>query len=268
MELVSLFKQYLEHLFAGKRSQAWRLLADAHDRGTPARKLLMLVVWPAMEQIQKLYRDHHISRIVEHMATRINRTVADRLANVTAALPLHGKTMAVVCGQGEAEELGAQITADLFEADGWQVWFMGSGVPNDEILQFCGKNRPDILTIYGTRPDGVPDVRKIVELIRSVGACEEMQILVTGGVFNRADGLCDEVKADLFAPTAREAVKVVADHPVRIPKPDVPEPGRRRKRKRRKKKQLMNVEALFNTKLTTTKVTVEVPTEVSEEDEL
>ena len=59
-----------------------------------------------------------------------------------------------------------------------------------------------------------------------------MQVLVAGGVFNRAEGLCDEIRADLFARTAAEALRVVEEHPVRIPKPDVPEPGRRRKRRR------------------------------------
>jgi hypothetical protein len=53
-----------------------------------------------------------------------------------------------------------------------------------------------------------------------------------GGVFNRAEGLSDEVKADLFAANVSEAIQVVTDHPVRVPKLDIPEPGRRRKRKR------------------------------------
>lgn len=267
MELPELFKQYLEHLFAGKRSSAYRLLAEAHDRGMSARKLLTLVIWPAMQQVEKLYREHHISRINEHMATRINRTVADRLATLMACAPQSGKSMVVICCQGQAEELGGQITADLFEADGWHVWFLGSGVPHDEVLQFCGKNQPDVLTIYGTKPDGVPGVRKLIELIRGVGACEDMQVLVTGGVFGRADGLCDEVKADLFAGDPRQAVATVNEHPVRVPKPDVPEPGRRRKRKSRKK-QMMAVKYDFNVETTTKQVTVEVPVEVSPEEKL
>ncbi len=267
MELPELFKQYLEHLFAGKRSQACRLLFEAHDRGMSARKLLTLVIWPAMQQIEKLYREHHISRINEHMATRINRTIADRLCTVMACAPQSGKSMVVVCGEGEAEELGGQIASDLFEADGWRIWFLGSGVPNDEILQFCGKNRPEILNIYGTRPESVPSVRKLIELIRAVGACEEMQILLTGGVFGRAEGLCDEVKADLFAVDPREAVATVNAHPVRVPKPDVPEPGRRRKRKSRKK-QLMAVSYDFSVETRTKQVTVEVPVEVQPEEKL
>ena len=232
MRMADLFKQYLEHLFLGKRCEARELVMAAQDRGTGAAKLLKMVIWPAMEQVEKLYRENRISRIAEHMATRINRMVADQLHVYLARKPKSGRRMVVVCGAGEIEELGSQIVADLFEAEGWSVWFVGSGVPNDEILQLVGKLGPDILCVYGAKPADVPDIRRLIQLIREVGVCEEMQILVAGGVFNRAGGLADEIKADLFAMNCRDALKTVKDHPVRIPKPDVPEPGRRRKRKK------------------------------------
>jgi methanogenic corrinoid protein MtbC1 len=233
MNFADIFTEYLEHLFVGKRSEAREMIFAAQDRGVPACKLLKMIVWPAMEQVEKLYRENHISRIVEHMAMRINRTMADQLQAMLTRKPKSGRRMVVTCGDGQIEELGAQMTADLFEADGWCVWLLGSGVPNDEILQFIGKIRPEILCIYGTQASGVPNVRRLIELVRGVGVCEEMQILVTGGVFNRAEGLADEIKADLFASDVCEAMRVVEEHPVRVPKPDVPEPGRRRKRKRR-----------------------------------
>jgi len=230
--IAELFKQYLEHLFAGKRCEARELMFAALDRGISASRLLRLVIWPAMEQVEKLYRENHITRIMEHMATRINRMIADQLQGFLAREPKTGKRMVVTCGDGQIEELGAQITADLFEAAGWSVWFLGSGVPNDEILTFVGKIEPDILCIYGAQPVGVPNIRKLIEMIRNVGVCPDMQILITGGVFNRAEGLADEVKADLFAHNVRDALQIVDDHPVRVPRPDVPEPGRRRKRKK------------------------------------
>jgi methanogenic corrinoid protein MtbC1 len=232
MTIAELFTQYLEHLFAGKRCEARELVFAAQDRGISADKLLKGVIWPAMDQVEKLYRQNHISRIVEHMATRINRTLADQLQGMLARKPKSGRRMVVTCGDGEIEELGAQMTADLFEAGGWSVWFLGSGVPNDEILHFVGKVRPDVLCIYGAQPAGVPNIRKLIALVREVNACQDMQVLVTGGVFNRADGLSDEVKADLFAPGVTDALHAVEDHPVRVPKPDMPEPGRRRKRRK------------------------------------
>lgn len=231
MTTADLFKQYLEHLFTGKRCEARELIFAAQDRGNTAAKLLQGIIWPAMEQVEKLYRADQIPRILEQMATRINRMLADQLHAFIARKPKSGKRMVVVCGDGEPQELGAQIIADLFEGEGWSVWFLGAGVPNDEILQFAGKVQPDVLCVYGTQAVGIPNTRRLIELIRDVGVCEEMQVLVAGGVFNRAEGLADEIKADLYAADSREALRVVAEHPVRIPKPDVPEPGRRRKRK-------------------------------------
>jgi len=231
MKVAELFKQYLEHLFAGNRAAARELILAAQDRGEPSAKLLKRIIWPAMEQIDKLYRGHRISTAVEHMATRINRMVADQLQGLLARRPKNGRRMLVVCGEGESHELGAQILADLFEGRGWSVWFVGAGVPDDELLQLVGKLKLDVLALYGTRPEGVPGLRRLIATIREIGVCEDMQVLVSGGVFNRADGLADEVKADLFAKDVAAALKTVEDHPVRIPKPDVPEPGRRRKRK-------------------------------------
>ena len=231
MSMPELFKQYLEHLFAGKRCQARELIFAAQDRGIPACKLLKMIIWPAMEQVDSLFRRNHINLIIEHMATRINRMIADQLQGMLARAPKSGQRMVIVCGDGEGEELGAQITADLFESMGWSIWFLGCGVPNDEILQFIGTIKPDILCIYGTKPAGVPNTRKLIGLIRGIGVCADMQVLIMGGVFNRAEGLSDEIKADLFASNVIEAIQVVADHPVRVPKLDIPEPGRRRKRK-------------------------------------
>ncbi len=238
MTMVDLFTQYLEHLFTGRRAEARELVFNAQDRGVTASKLLKKVIWPAMEQIEKLYRAHEIPGIVEHIATRINRMLADQLQGYLRREPKTGRRMIISCGDGEIEELGAQITADLFEARGWTVWLVGAGVPNDEILEFAGKIRPDLLCIYGMQPSGVPNVRKLIDLIRDVGICEEMQVLMVGGVFNRAEGLAEEIRADLFAKNVQQALRTVEDHPVRIPKPDMPEAGRRRKRGRKTKRQL------------------------------
>jgi len=233
MTMAELFAQYLEHLFAGKRAEAREMMVAAQDRGVPASKLLKSVVWPAMEQAEKLYRGNEISRLTEHMATRINRMIADQMQGYLRREPKSGRRIVVACGDGQIEELGAQITADLFEAEGWSVWFLGSGVPNDEILEFVGRIHPDVLCIYGEQASGVPNARKLIDLIRGVGVCEQMQILAVGGVFNRAEGLAEEIRADLFAKNVTQAIKTVEDHPVRVPKPDMPQPGRRRKRKRK-----------------------------------
>ncbi len=231
MEISEVFAQYLEHIFAGKRWEARELVERTLDRGVGARKLIQYVVWPAMEQIEALYRKGRIDRLMEHIATRINRMIADQLQARFARGPKSGQRLVVTCGDGEMEELGAQMTGDLFEADGWSVWFLGSGVPNDEVLQLLGNVKPDVLCIYGTQASGLANVRGLIEMIREINAWDEMQILLVNGVFKRAPGLAEEVRADLQVVSPKELLKIVRERPVRIPKPDLPQPGRRRKRK-------------------------------------
>ncbi|MCK5113603.1 MAG: cobalamin-dependent protein [Phycisphaerae bacterium] len=242
MQTVEIFKQYLEHLFSGNRSSARELLFDANDRGFGAERLLTHIIWPAMEQIERLYRKDRISKISEHIATRINRMLANQLQRVLRKNPQNGRRIVVLCGDDERAELGAQIMSDMFEAQGWNVWFIGGGVANDEILKFVGQTKPDILMVHASLPPEVPEVRKLIKMIREVGICEEMQVMVCGGIYNRAEDLAEEINADLFAHDPTEALCLVESSPQRIIREDKPEPGRRRKRK--KKQQLVQIQEL------------------------
>ena len=100
---------------------------------------------------------------------------------------------------------------DLFESDGWEVRFLGGGLTNDDILAYINENSPDILLIYGTVPKQAPDVRRLIDTIKSVNAWPDMRIMVSGGLFNRAEGLWQEMEADLYAATAVEALSVAME---------------------------------------------------------
>jgi methanogenic corrinoid protein MtbC1 len=101
----------------------------------------------------------------------------------------------------------------LFEASGWTVRFGGGGVPNDEVLKLIGEHRPDVLVMYGTLPSAVPSVRKLIDYLREVNSCPQMQVMCCGGIYKRAEGLSEEIGADLFAPDAATAVKVASENP-------------------------------------------------------
>jgi MerR family transcriptional regulator, light-induced transcriptional regulator len=212
-----LLTRYMQPLLNGQRAECFDLVSQALAESTPAAELICDVVWPAMAQVQRLFEDDRINTAVEHMACRINRTVADQLQQHLPRHPANGKRALVVCDDGSQEELGAQMVCDLLQAQGWEVFFIGGGVPHDELLTSVGQIRPHIFVIFGTRPEGVPDSRKLIELIREVGACPTMNMVVSGGVFNRADGLWQEVGADVFCATAKELIEVADSIQPRLP---------------------------------------------------
>jgi methanogenic corrinoid protein MtbC1 len=226
-------ERFVPALLAGQRQACRDVLCDVLNSGMQAETIYKQVMWPAMEQVVRMYRADQINLATEHMATRIGRTLVDQLqAHLPRGNP-NGKSIVITCADGEPEELGAQMCADLFESNGWTVYFVGGGVPNDEILALVGQYRPHILLVFGTQPAGVPGVRRLIDLIREVNPNPTMNIMISGGVFNRADGLWKEVNADLFARTAAEALEVAATAKPREPQVRVPGAPKKRRRRRR-----------------------------------
>ncbi len=224
--------RYLQPLLAGRRAECFELIAEAVRSGASAEELLCAVVWPARAQIARLYQDDRIDTAMEHVACRINRTVADQLqAHLPQRTP-SGKRVLVASADGPHEELGAQMVADLFQADGWEVYFVGGGVPDDEILSMVGQHRPHALVIFGAHPEAVANTRAMIERIRDVGVCPTMNILASGGIFNRAESLWQEVGADAFAESPRDVVTTANQLAPR--QPQAPRTGIVRKRRRRR----------------------------------
>ncbi len=212
---VVLSQTYLENLLSGDRAVCRKLVETSLANGSTAYGLLNELVWPTMELLQTLYREDRISISMLNLATRLNRSLTDQL---TAQLPhkeSNGKSVLIFCGNAEPEELGGQICADLFEADGYTVRFAGGGVPDDEVLRLIGDLRPDLLLMFGTLPANVPAVRKLIDYLREVNSCPNMQIMCCGGIYKRAEGLAEEIGADLYAPDAAAAVEVANDQPSR-----------------------------------------------------
>lgn len=201
--------KYLEQLIQGNRTGCRQVIGEALQTGTPANAIYTELFWPVMTEIEQLYRGHRIDRITENMATRINRTLVDQLQSKLPHAPKRELKMVITCANSEAEELGAQICADLLESDGWEVKFIGNNVPNDELISLIGHYQPDILFIYGSKPSDAPNVRKIIDTLRGIQACPGIRIMLAGGVFSRAEGLWEEIGADLFAATAKDALKIV-----------------------------------------------------------
>lgn len=228
----STLERYLEALLAGDRKLCRSVIEETMQTGTPANAVYTSVIWPIMVEIEKLSREDRITPAQEHLATRLNRALVDQLQNKLPRKNARDKKIIICCAEEELQELGAQIIADLFESDGWQVKFLGGGLTNEDILTFTGEYAPGILLIYGSAPRQAPSIRKLIDTVKDVNAHPNMRIMLSGGVFNRAEGLWQEIGADLFAADAVEAIQQASTEA-----PEHPEDQRtlnRRKRKRKK----------------------------------
>lgn len=213
-------ERYMRALLTGDRNECRTVIEETLQSGMTAHQVYMEIIWPIMVDIDKLYREDRIDSAQEAFASRINRTIVNQLQNKLPHRPLKNKKVAIVTETSEQAELGGQMINDLFESDGWNTRFLGGSVNHDDIMAFVHSYAPDILLLYGFNGKDAPTIRHLIDTIRNVNAFPEMKIMLTGGIFSRAEGLWEEIGADLYAETASEAVIMAQLPPNRIPKPE------------------------------------------------
>ncbi len=227
-----LLERFFNALISGNRAETRDIVDQAIQADVPAEKIISNLFWPTLEHIQSLYRSDQLSDLSHNFATRLLRSLADQMQLRLEQAPRNNRTVLLICGPDEPEELAAQLASDLLEAAGYDVYFGGGGIANDEVVAQIGELNADILVVFGAMPATVPFTRLLIDRLHELGVCPKLQIAVGGGVFNRADGLAEEIGADLWANTPWELVEQIITQPDRRMAEDQRTVGRKRRVKR------------------------------------
>jgi methanogenic corrinoid protein MtbC1 len=222
-------ERLFQSLISGDRDTARSIVKEIEELGTTAEQITHRILWQALEMIDSFYRADQLTTLAHHYAMRLLCLLVDQVQDHYAPKPRKGRRLLLFSGVTESDELAGRMVANLIEADGYEVFFAGGGIANDEILGAVGEQKPDVLLMFASSPSDAPNIRLLIDTIREVGACPDMQIVVGGGVFNRAEGLAEEIGADLWAKAPAELIERMNTQPARRAEPDQRTVGRNRR---------------------------------------
>lgn len=212
--LHELEQSLFQSLVSGDRQESRRLVQQTLELGIDAESLSRDVYWSVLDTLNTLYRNDQVTALSFQYATRLLRSLVDQAQASYRQAESRGRRICMFCGETESDDLAGQLVADLAEADGYEMFFGGGGIANDEILEEVNNRRPDILLLFSSGPRDAPNIRQLIDTIRGVNACPDMQIVVGGGIFNRAPGLAEEIGADLWATSPRELLTSLEEMPM------------------------------------------------------
>ncbi len=202
-------------LITGDRPSARAVIAEAIGDGWTAEDVARDGFWPVLDSITTLFRQDQLTTLAHHYATRLLRSLVDQVQAGYQQGASRDRSVLLFCGPSEADDLAAQIVADLCEADGFTVRFGGGGVAADEILAEVQDRKPDVLMLFSSSAADAPHVRGIIDTISEIGAVPNLQVVVGGGIFNRVEGLAEEIGADLWGSTPSEIITRMVEEPER-----------------------------------------------------
>jgi methanogenic corrinoid protein MtbC1 len=222
-------ERFFTSLISGDRVTARSIVDEALGADTPAAVVLSHLFWPTLDQFQNLHRNDQLSPLAYNYATRLLRQLVDQMQMRLEQSSRRGIKVLIVSGAEQSEELAAQMAADLLEADGYTVFYAGGGIANDEVVEQLTELKADKLVIFGAVASTVPETRLLIDRMQEIGANKDVQVIVGGGVFNRAEGLAEEIGADLWANDPTELVEQMQENPERRMTSDQRTVGRKRR---------------------------------------
>jgi methanogenic corrinoid protein MtbC1 len=203
---AALRQEYLKEVLAGKRKAALEMIMDAYRGGYPIPGIYMDVFQEALYEIGRLWEANRITVADEHMGTAITQYV---MSNLYQHLEISGmkRGRLVMTGvQGELHQVGANMVADVLEADGWDVIFLGTNVPEEGVIQSIRQHRADLFGISSTMLFNIPKVIRLVEAARTELGDSAPRILLGGGAFRALPELPGELAGCVVALNLREAL--------------------------------------------------------------
>jgi methanogenic corrinoid protein MtbC1 len=100
------------------------------------------------------------------------------------------------------------MVADLLEADGWDVRFLGTNMPLDDILKTAREHQADLLGISATMLFNLPQVVQLVERTRAELGSAAPRVILGGGAFRLLPELPAELKVAAVATELRQGVEL------------------------------------------------------------
>lgn len=199
-----LANQFLEKLLLMERDVALDVTLREIEGGLSIADLFQHVISPVQREVGRLWQENKITVVQEHYCTASIEILLARIRRKVIGTPRQVSAV-TFCAAGEQHCLGVKMFADLLEADGWQVTYLGANVPRNDMLLFLRQRNPDIVAMSVSTALGMTETRELISAIRELP--KPPRVLV-GGYAIANPAVAKSLGADQFASTLTEGLDI------------------------------------------------------------
>lgn len=165
---ASRFQRYLDDLIAGRREACRRHVEALLAGGASPRALYTGLFRASLYEVGARWERGEVSVAVEHVATSITEELLALTFPHAARREPVGRKAVVSCSANEFHQLGGRIVADSLEAVGWDVLFVGSGVPDGDLASLVARESPDLVALSVSVRANLPRLDASARAVRAV----------------------------------------------------------------------------------------------------
>lgn len=173
--------QFTEALISGNRKQASAIAKKYASSQNQIKVFYEQVMKPALYEVGKLWEFNLITVATEHLATSISESVMNELYDVVINSNRVQQKVVLGCMEDEFHQVGVKIIADVFEMHGWDTYFLGSHVPQNEFISYIRSVKPHLIALSLSIYSHFPTLEKMLQACTS--EFPELPVIVGGQAF-------------------------------------------------------------------------------------
>lgn len=181
--LSPVVQDYLQNLLKGNRSNCSVVARQYLAKNPSIKDLYEEIFKVSLYEIGRLWETNQITVATEHLTTAITEGILNELFEQIISGKKYNKKVVVACVEGEQHQVGVKMVADVFEMKGWESFFLGTGIPTNELIKFISETQPDLLAISMSVYFSFANLLKMLEIVRA--KFPDLQIIVGGQAFTR-----------------------------------------------------------------------------------
>ena len=139
---------FLKNLLSGNRQKCTAITNEFLTKNPSIKDLYEGIFKEALYEVGRLWETNKITVASEHLATAITEGILNELyQKLTIAEQKETSKVVLTCVENEMHQVGIKMVTDIFEMNGWDTYFLGTGIPVNELVTYIQVINPHVLAI-------------------------------------------------------------------------------------------------------------------------
>jgi len=201
------FKVIQDDVLGGDHTEIKAHAQELLDRGFDAHDILQRGMISAMELISERFRcgDVFIPEVLLSARAMNEALLVLEPHLASEKEKVIGKVL-VGTVHGDMHDIGKNMVLTMLRGVGFEIQDMGVNVPTQRVVEQVSEWQPDILGLSALLTTTMPEMQKVIDLLKARGLRGSVRVMVGGAPVN--EKFAKHIGADGYAPDAGEAVQL------------------------------------------------------------
>jgi methanogenic corrinoid protein MtbC1 len=199
---MTLANVFVDKALSPDETDLYSFLSYLYEHHLELWEIYDLVIAPGLSEIGERWARGEVGISKEHRASYETLDALSKLQAEIHRRPGENSSVVCACVDEESHEIGLRCVANIFESEGWRVYYLGGRTPYESIITTVKEVRPTAVCLTSLVPSSVDMLKKHLKEIYSQAKPSGATVILRAGVLGANNG--EGIFLDLTLRSAKE----------------------------------------------------------------